>query len=269
MSNESGIFSILHLSDIHATQGDLLYGQIDGLARLQQVGDYVVTAGMTPEVVLVTGDLAQRGHTEVYPEVNLALHDLSARVNAPVLTVLGNHDSPTDARALTDHETSHYRSVTIGSLRFVLLDSSSGSLGEEQLNWLAAELTTSWGLGTVIALHHSPVPSPLPTLSRTGLRDAPAFARAIAGSDVRIILAGHYHHPMSATFAGIPVSVGPSLAYHQIMNAGPDTVSGHDLAMFSIVQLTDGQISTAPVSLHPDSPLFTSPAPQHSFASRP
>lgn len=259
MSRESGIFTVLHLSDIHATQGDLLYGQIDGLARLQQVGDYVASAGMTPEVVLVTGDLAQRGHSDIYPEVKDALCDLGERVNAPVLTVLGNHDVPADARALTGHEAGHYRSVTIGSLRFLLLDSSSGSLGHEQLGWLRAELASPWGMGTVIALHHSPVPSPLPTLSRTGLRDAAAFARAIAGSDVRIILAGHYHHPMSATFAGIPVSVGPSLAYHQIMNAGPDTVSGHDLAMFSLVQLADGQVSTAPVSLHSDSPLFTLP----------
>jgi 3',5'-cyclic AMP phosphodiesterase CpdA len=219
--------------------------------------------------VLVTGDLAQRGHSAVYPDVNTALRNLGERVDAPVLTVLGNHDVPADAYILAGHESGHYRTVTIGSLRFVLLDSSSGSLGDEQLAWLRSELATPWGRGTVIALHHSPVPSPLPTLSRTGLRDAPAFAQAIADSDVRIILAGHYHHPMSATFAGVPVSVGPSLAYHQIMDAGPDTVSGHDLAMFSIAQLADGQVSTAPVSLHADSPLFTSPAPQYTSASRP
>jgi len=269
MSSESGVFSILHLSDIHATQGKLLYGQIDGLARLRQVGDYVATAGMTPELVLVTGDLAERGHSGVYPEVNMALSELGRRVAAPVLTVLGNHDVQSNARILTGHESGHYRSVMIGSLRIVLLDSSSGSLGPEQLSWLTSELGTSRGTGTVIALHHCPVPSPLPTLSRTGLRDAAQFARAIAGSDVRLILAGHYHHPMSATFAGVPVSVGPSLAYHQIMNAGPDQVSGHDQAMFSLVQLADGQVSTAPISLHPDPPLFTSPAPQYHFAPNP
>ncbi|WP_105035233.1 metallophosphoesterase family protein [Cryobacterium aureum] len=266
MSHESGVFSILHLSDIHATQGNLLYGQIDGLARVRQVGDYVLSAGMTPEVVLVTGDLAERGHSGVYPEVKRALQRLGDRVGAPVLTVLGNHDSPTDARALAGHEGGHYRSVTIGEARFLLLDSSGGALGAKQLRWLKGELETPSGSGTIIALHHPPVASPLPTLSRTGLRDASDFAEAIADSDVRIVLAGHYHHPMSATVAGIPVSVGPSLAYHQVMNAGPDSVSGHNLAMFSLVQLTDGLVSTAPVSLYPDSPLFTSPAPQYATA---
>jgi Icc protein len=53
-------FSVVHLSDVHATVGELLYGQVDGGARIEQVGEYVVAAGITPEAVIVTGDLAQR-----------------------------------------------------------------------------------------------------------------------------------------------------------------------------------------------------------------
>lgn len=112
-------------------------------------------------------------------------------------------------------------------------------------------------MGTIVAMHHAPVRSPLPTLSRVGLRDPQLLADALRGSDTRLILAGHYHHPMSALFHGIPVAVGPSLAYHQVMNAGPSTVSGHDLAMFSFVQVTADQVSTAPASLQAAHPLFT------------
>ena len=254
---ERSKFTILHLSDVHATTGELLYGQVDGLDRLRQVGDYVVAAGVTPEAVVVTGDLVQRGHSAAYASVDRALRELGERVGAPVLTVLGNHDSPEHARRLTGHGHAHYRVVTVGELRLVLLDSSTGALDPDQLTWLAGELTEPFGMGTVVALHHAPIPSPLPTLSKIGLRDPRLLADALHGSDTRLILAGHYHHPMNGLFHGLPVAVGPSLAYHQIMNAGPATVSGHDFAMFSLVQITADQISTAPVSLQAAHPLFS------------
>ena len=73
---EHSKFTIVHLSDVHATIGELLYGQVDGVARLEQVGDYVLRAGVTPEAVIVTGDLAQRGHASAYPAVGAALRAL-------------------------------------------------------------------------------------------------------------------------------------------------------------------------------------------------
>jgi Icc protein len=253
-------FSVVHLSDVHATVGELLYGQVDGVARIEQVGEYVVAAGITPEAVIVTGDLAQRGHAVAYPAIDRALRALGERVGAPVFTVLGNHDVRADAWVLDGHRNGHYRVATVGDTRIVLLDSSTGEIDREQLDWLTSAVAEPFGTGTIVAVHHAPVPSPLPALSKIGLRRPDAFADAIAGSDVRVILAGHYHHPMTAMFRGFPVFVGPSLAYHQIMNAGPAAVSGHDLAMFSLVQLTRDQVSSAPVSLQSPSPLFSIPA---------
>ncbi|MCU1404312.1 MAG: phosphoesterase [Glaciihabitans sp.] len=257
MSHESGKFTILHLSDVHATAGELLYGQVDGLARLKQVADYAVEAGITPEAVVVTGDLANRGHTNAYPALNAALRELGERVGAPVLTVLGNHDCPEKSRQLDGHTLGHTRVVHVGPVRFVLLDSSTGALDAPQLEWLSESVAEPFGIGTVLALHHAPVPSPLPTLAKLGLRNAAALADAITGSDVRMMLSGHYHHPMAAMFGAVPVFVGPSLAYHQVMNAGPDLVSGHDHAMFSLVHLTAHGVSAAPVGLLATDPLFS------------
>ena len=253
--------TILHLSDVHATHGELLYGRVDGLARLDLVGDYVSGAGLTPEAVVVTGDLVQRGHAAAYPELAQALTRLGERLGAPVVTVLGNHDEPGAARSLPGHADGHPRTVHVGGLRLVLLDSSRGVLGAEQLAWLRRERREPFGRGTVLALHHPPVPSPLPALAKACLGDAAGLAEALAGSDVRLVLAGHYHHPMSATFAGVPVAVGPSLAYQQIMNAGPGRVSGQDLAMFSLVHVTDDAVTCAPVSIGAPAPLFSQPVP--------
>ena len=261
MSAATARDTILHLSDIHATRGELLYGRVDGLARLEEAGDYVTAAGLTPEAVVVTGDLVERGHAQAYPELAEALARLGSRVGAPVLTVLGNHDQPDAARALPGHEGGHHRTVHLGRLRLVLLDSSRGALGAEQLAWLRAELREPFGRGTVLALHHPPVPSPLPALAKAGLEDGDLLAEAVTGSDVRLVLAGHYHHPMSATLAGVPVAVGPSLAYQQIMDAGPARVSGYDRPMLSLVHVTDDAVTCAPVPIGAPVPLFSQPVP--------
>jgi Icc protein len=260
MSIDNGRLTILHVSDVHATDDGLLYDTIDGIGRLELVGSYARSAGITPEAVIVTGDLAQRGHTSVYRDLERALHRLEDAVNAPVLTVLGNHDDRDAARVLSGHAESHYRVVELGPLRIVLLDSSTGSIDAEQLDWLRDTVSRPYGQGTVVALHHAPLGSPLPTLAKSGLRNPRELTAALAGSDTRIVLAGHFHHPMAAVVDGLQVSVGPSLAYHQVMNAGPDAVSGHDSAMFSLVHLTDGGVSTTSVSMSTPEPLFTAPS---------
>lgn len=259
MSRDSGRLSVLHLSDVHAIAEGLLYDRVDGIARLAAVGDYVSQVGITPEVVIVTGDLIQRGSAEAYPRLGEALLRLEDTVRAPVLTVLGNHDDPAAARVLPGHERCHHRVEHIAGLRIVLLNSSSGSLGPAQLNWLREVVAQPHGAGTVVALHHPPLDSPLPALAKTGLADAPELLAAIRGTDVRAILAGHFHHPLTATLSGVCVSVGPSLAYHQVMNAGPHLVSGHDSAMLSLVHLMPAGTAVTNFSLHTPPPLFSTP----------
>lgn len=270
MSRETGRFTVLHLSDVHATESGLLYGSIDGLERLARVGDYARAAGMTPEVVIVTGDLVQRGHPGAYPQVARACAELATAVGAPVLTVLGNHDDPVAASALPGHCTGHTGVELIEGMRIVRLDSHSGRLGPEQLSWLRDVLASPAERGTIIALHHAPLESPMPALSKQGLADAAELLAVLEGSDTRAVLAGHFHHALTATAAGIPVFVGPSLAYHQVMDAGPDRVAGHDAPAFSLVQFTDLGVSASAVGLHTPEPLFTQPlrrVPQPSLSS--
>lgn len=259
MSRETGRLTVVHISDVHATRDGRLYDRVDGVARLRAVGEYIGSAGVTPEAIVVTGDLIQRGNPDAYPRLEAALDELEAAAGVPVLTVLGNHDDPDAARGMRRHASGHRRVVHAAGLRFALLDSSSGRLGPGQVAWLRDALREPYGSGTVVALHHPPLGSPLPTLARAGLADADDLIGALTGTDVLAVLAGHFHHPLSATLSGVPVSVGPALAYHQVMNAGPDLVAGHDRAMFSLVHLLPGGVSATSVSLENPAPLFTQP----------
>lgn len=259
MSRASGRFTVLHLSDVHATESGLLYGAVNGLEQLERVGAYARATGITPEAVIVTGDLIQRGNAGAYAAVEVACRELEAAVGAPVFTVLGNHDSPVHARALRHHNLNHYGVHFVDGYRIIRLDSHAGRLDATQLDWLGETLASPSPRGTIIALHHPPLGSPMPVLSKQGLADASALLDVLEGSDTRAILAGHFHHVLTASVHKIPVFVGPSLAYHQIMNAGPAAVAGHAAPMFSLVQFTDTDVSASTIALTAPEPLFTQP----------
>ena len=79
-----------------------------------------------------------------------------------------------------------------------------GDLDGGQLEWLAGILSTPAPLGTLLAMHHPPIPSHIPLFDILELRDQPRLAEVVRGSDVRGILAGHLHYSTSGTFAASP-----------------------------------------------------------------
>ncbi len=178
----------------------------------------------------------------------------AARLGAPVVWVAGNHDERGALRAgLLDAEATD-EPVTgvwdLDGLRLIALDSTvpgwhHGDLDAGQLDWLRAELAEPAPLGTILALHHPPLPTHIPFFDILELRDQPGLASAIAGSDVRAILAGHLHYSTSGTFAGVPVSVSAASCYTMDLAAPADEVNGMDAGQsFHLVHVWDDTITT-------------------------
>jgi 3',5'-cyclic AMP phosphodiesterase CpdA len=107
----------------------------------------------------------------------------------------------------------------VAGLRIVSLDTTvpgwhHGEVAESQLAWLRDVLATPAQHGTILALHHPPIPSPMvPASELIELRDTEGLADVLRGSDVRAIVGGHYHFSSHSTFAGIPVSVASANSY--------------------------------------------------------
>lgn len=257
MTGQRGGFRILHVSDVHATVDGDLYGTIDGARRLRDVARFVQGGHLEPQVIVITGDLIERGNPGAYATVRDAIAGLEHDTGLPVLPVIGNHDDRAVSESITGAGPGEGRFVTVTDVRFVLLDSSDGAVGAGQRSWLADLLATPFGAGTVVALHHPPVPSPLPGLGHAALADSTELLDVLAGSDVRAVLAGHYHHPLTAIRRGIPITVAPSLAYHQVMSEPPGQVSGYDQAMAAIVELLPDGVTSTPFGLDTPPPLFT------------
>ena len=249
---------ILHLSDTHLLAGDrLLGGRYDVAAHLRRTLAAAEATGVRPDAVVFTGDLTDLGEPEAYRALRAAVEPWAARLGAPVVWVAGNHDERTALRAeLLDAEATE-EPVTgvwdLDGLRLIALDSSvpgwhHGDLDAAQLDWLRAELSTPAPLGTILALHHPPLPTHIPFFDILELRDQPGLAAAIAGSDVRAILAGHLHYSTSGTFAGVPVSVSAASCYTMDLARPADEVNGMDAGQsFHLVHVWDDTITHAVV----------------------
>ncbi|KQO06447.1 3',5'-cyclic-nucleotide phosphodiesterase [Agreia sp. Leaf244] len=244
---------ILHLSDTHFIGGDgLLYGAVDAEAHLAQLLDELESSKARPEAIVFTGDLADKGDPRAYEKLRAMVEPVAARLGAQLIWVMGNHDNRASFRAGLLGQLPSMKPIDrvhdVNGLRIIALDSSvpgahHGEIAPEQLDWLAEELSSPAPHGTILALHHPPVPSVLDLAVLVELRDQSALAEVLEGSDVRSILAGHLHYSSTATFAGIPVSVASATCYTQDLNVPVGGTRARDGAQgFNLVHVYENTI---------------------------
>ena len=250
--------TILHLSDTHLLAGDVpLGGRYDTAANLRRTLASVEALGIRPDAIVFTGDLTDLGEPEAYAALRTAIEPVAARLGAPVVWVAGNHDErPALRRDLLRLEATEEPVTAVhdlGGLRLIVLDTTvpgwhHGDLDDTQLEWLRLELTTAAPLGTILAMHHPPLPSHIPLFDILELRDQSRLARVVAGTDVRAILAGHLHYSTTGTFAGVPVSVAAATCYTMDLARPAVEVNGMDAGQsFHLVHVYDDTITHAVV----------------------
>lgn len=235
---------IAHVSDTHFLGGKrLLYGAVDTHAHLAQALKQIEQSGAKPEAIVFTGDLADLGEPDAYVRLRQLVEPVAERLGATIIWVMGNHDTRADyASMLFDAPSSKEgasdqpqdRVYDINGLRIISFDTSvpgyhHGEITDAQLEWLTAELATKEPDGTLLALHHPPIPTPrLEAMGMLELFDQHKLADVIRGTDVRAILGGHLHFSTHSTFAGIPVSVAAATCYTLDPTAEDRLLSGVD-----------------------------------------
>ncbi|SJN45488.1 3',5'-cyclic-nucleotide phosphodiesterase [Microbacterium esteraromaticum] len=218
--------TLLHISDTHLRAGgDRLFDLVDGAETLAHTLTALEGAQIAVDAIVFTGDLADLGQRGAYAELRRIVDPFAARLDARVVWVMGNHDDRSAFReGLLDDPVGDDSPVDrvddISGLRIVTLDSTvpgehHGEISDSQLAWLEEVLAVPAPLGTILTMHHPPIPSVLPLAASVELRDQHRLAPVLRGTDVRAIIAGHLHYSTFATFAGIPVSVASSTCYVQ------------------------------------------------------
>jgi 3',5'-cyclic-AMP phosphodiesterase len=254
LSASSVPFTLVQLSDPHV--GSLWSGDGSGVddaaeALARALASVERTLGGAPDAVIVTGDIAHTG-TDAEYELAKALLD---GIGVPVHAIPGNHD---DRAGLYRHfplvgiESSEFGyAVPVGPLRLVGLDttvpgSAHGALDGERVAWLDETLGEDGRAPTIVAMHHPPLLTGVPSLDAIGI-DAvqrAAFGEAVAGHpQVQLIIAGHVHRTIVSSLGGATVLAIPSTDIQLALDLEADELRlVHEPPCFALHLFVEGRI---------------------------
>ncbi|MBF6298837.1 metallophosphoesterase [Nocardia amamiensis] len=219
--------TIVQLTDTHIRPaGERVHGMVDTYANLTHVLQQLRASRQRIDALVLSGDLTDTGSPEAYRRLRSAVEPVAEELGAKTVYVMGNHDERAafatellgmDSAAV-DPDAPLDQVVDVAGLRVIALDSTTprrhdGRLEERQLDWLADQLRERARHGTLLVLHHPPIPSPIAATEYLRLARPELLAEVLADSDVRLIICGHNHLTAAAALAGIPVWIGPALAY--------------------------------------------------------
>jgi 3',5'-cyclic AMP phosphodiesterase CpdA len=243
-------FLLLQISDSHlgATWDDT--DPDDGLRAAVEA---ILALPQRPDALLVSGDLADSGSSAEYARVQ----ELLAPLGLEPHVIPGNHDlrGPLrEAFGLPGEGEEHVSHVAdLGPLRLVCLDSTvpgaeGGALDEGRIEWLDAALAEDRETPTVIAMHHPPLRTEIPTFERIGLApESRAALAAVVGRHRQVarLVAGHVHRVIVSDLAGRAVLTVPSTYLQAALDfEAPKLAMGADPHGFAVHTLRDGELTS-------------------------
>jgi len=205
---------LLHLTDPHlfADETCELY-DVNTADSFQAVLDSALGGQARPDIILVTGDIAEDESRDAYLNFRRAL----ARFDGPVLCAPGNHDSPeTMAPILAGDGFQYCGAAEIGGWNIVVLSSHirrdpSGRVAPDELERLDVSLAGRPTMPALIAIHHPPVSVHSRWLDGVGLANSAELMRIVERHpQVKGILSGHVHQEIDVMHGGVRVLTTPS-----------------------------------------------------------
>lgn len=258
---------ILHLSDTHFSgDGGRHHGVVDTAEHLRRALAHV--GHVLFDLVVVSGDISDDGTEESYRSIREIVTPWAQARGARTVFAMGNHDRRDSFRAVLGGGQPDAGELELPGIdldrpvasvaeqdgwRVVVLDSSVpgagyGDLEAEQKQFLRETLTAPAEHGTVVVVHHPPVPAQTDLLQALALdaSDGRELVDIVRGTDVRVILSGHYHLPITEFVAGVPVTVAPGVANISCAFGDPAEEASIDGFGGAVVTIEDDHVRVVP-----------------------
>ena len=247
---------IAQLSDTHiCRRGELYKGVSDSNGKLREAISHLHCLDRRPDLVLMTGDIANDGDVDEYA---MAV-ELLSELKIPMLVIPGNHDDHVAFRAaFPDHGylpksgPLHYV-VDVPPIRIIGLDTSvagqhHGALEPSALSWLATTLQEDSLTPTLVMMHHPPFLSGIPYMDKYRYIEDQVLAEILgARPNIEAILCGHVHRAMIRRWAGTVVMACPSttteIALQFEAQAKPQSFQGPPACMLHLWENGFGLVS--------------------------
>lgn len=182
------MLTIAHISDPHVGSPFFVPNLMNRV--IKELND------LRPDVVVCSGDLTNEGYRQEFK--NWVAY--AERIEAPILTVPGNHDSRNVGYLhFEDLIGPRMWSQEVGGVRLVGVDSSEpdlneGKVGRVHYDWIRREFEAPAAL-KVFVLHHHLLPIPGTGRERSTVMDAGDLLEVLIYAGVDLVLSGHKHVP--------------------------------------------------------------------------
>jgi len=179
---------LVQISDVHC--GPMLRKETLGAAT-KEIND------LSPDLVLVTGDLTENG---LMSEFEMASKELKKIRANKVIYLSGNHDYRSTGYLLFKEFFPFSQVTEFGDAVIIVLSSArpdrdDGEVGHRQNLWLEKTLTKYKDKVKIVTIHHHIVPVPDTGADQITVVDAGDVLRSLVKSDVNLVLCGHRHRP--------------------------------------------------------------------------
>lgn len=224
---------IAQISDPHVRpQGRLYQDVVDSNAMLADAVAHLQALDPRPDLVLLSGDLVDRGEPAEYEQARALL----APLDIPLLVIPGNHDDRAAFRtAFADHAylpptpgPLHYVAGDHGPVRIIALDVTlpglhHGAVDDAALAWLEQALAAEPDRPAILMMHQPPFATGIPYLDIYGCEGGDRLAAVVARFPaVERIVCGHVHRFMQLRFAGTALCTAPSTTTAIALQLHPD-----------------------------------------------
>jgi 3',5'-cyclic AMP phosphodiesterase CpdA len=152
---------------------------------------------MSPDVILVTGDLTEDGLITEFQTIAAQLKKLKAE---KIIYVSGNHDYRSTGYLLFKQffpfkQVTEIENIVVVVVSSARPDRDDGEVGHRQNLWLESTLAKHQEKLKIVAIHHHVIPVPDTGADQITVIDAGDVLRSLTKSNVDLVLCGHRHRP--------------------------------------------------------------------------
>jgi len=240
---------VVQITDPHlGTPESGMYGvKLNTGTTLSRVLDQIRRTVPDADLMLATGDLAERPVSATYEQLRQMLRDLPM----PVHCLAGNHDEPKlMEEILNEPGLDCAKIITREDWLLVLLDSTvpgqaGGRLSEHELEFLQEALSRHPARNALVCLHHPVVPINSAWMDRMQLANAEALFNILdRHPQVRGVLFGHIHQDFEATRRGVRLIGSPSTCLQFLPGSKDFALDALPPAWRELTLHPDGRIET-------------------------
>ncbi len=227
---------IAHITDLHLDEEFPFNDRVSARKRLGAILKDIKEENI--DYIICTGDI---GENEGIPYFFEQLKGNTLRIT------LGNHDK-FDAISKyhdvgADHTSERFYGSTLKAyFKFIFLDSSSGTIDGQQLEWLKKELISTKPI--VIFMHHPVIGLNLKVDEIGKLKNRNELTEMLTGTTNAIhMYCGHYHMEDTSVHKNITQYITPAVAFQ--IKKSPDSITlDTSISGYRIIRMEKSEISS-------------------------